>query len=352
MKTRTLKSEKMTPTDSSFQGRGLYLTKGRLGRTVALTLFLVLMQSSMSGVSAQTNPPQGTARNTVPAAKNAATTTSTSDSPRSSSPRDGGALFVPSLDVTSPTSFSSVDAARRNRPPEPSKTKEDLYYPDGFLSLSSPTPEPGGATSKTEPPKKTTTEPKDSGVQLRPLDPSVETTPVTAAPVQEKERVVPKRDKGKDKFFFLAFSVALAGLGIFVYHEFRYREQLRSDLVRNARLCSPTATAADFDAILAADMDLTDPRAPSFVNPHYDANVLMYQDPDQSGKRLSDPDFDDFHFEASSEASSHIGPGLSEENFDFAPEGNAVVLREPAEDFVVGSELTTVTPVQPPARVK
>ncbi|MBQ2849998.1 MAG: hypothetical protein IJE77_05910, partial [Thermoguttaceae bacterium] len=42
------------------------------------------------------------------------------------------ALFVPTLDLESPTVFSSVDAARRNRPPQPSKRSEELLYPEGF----------------------------------------------------------------------------------------------------------------------------------------------------------------------------------------------------------------------------
>ena len=252
---------------------------------------------------------------------------------------NGGALFVPSRDVNSSTHFSSVDAARRNRPPEPSKTREDLFYPDGFLTLSSPTPE-SAATSSTANIDSTSrkTGSEDRGVQLRPLDPSVETTPITVGQPQITEKVAPK--KRRDRFFFLAVSVALAGLGFFVYNEFRYREQLRADLVRNARLCSPNATAADFESVLAADLDLTDPRAPSYVNPRYDADVLMFDDPDPLGKTLKDPDFDGFHFEASDNKLNHRGPGLGEENFDFMPEGRSVVLNsEPTEDFIVGGDL-------------
>ena len=253
----------------------------------------------------------------------------------------GGALFVPSRDVNSSTHFSTVDAARRNRPPEPSKSREDLFYPDGFLTLSSPTPESSTASMAANvdtTSRKIGTE--DRGVQLRPLDPSVETTPVTVGQPQMTEKVSTK--KRRDRFFFFAVSVALAGLGFFVYNEFRYREQLRADLVRNARLCSPNATAADFESILAADLDLTDPRAPSYVNPRYDADVLMFDDPDPLGKTLKDPDFDGFHFEASEGELNHQGPGLGEENFDFMPEGKSVILNsEPTEDFIVGGGLVS-----------
>jgi hypothetical protein len=251
----------------------------------------------------------------------------------------GGALFVPSRDVNSSAHFSTVDAARRNRPPEPSKSREDLFYPDGFLTLSSPTPEPAASKTSTNASSLSKkSELEDRGVQLRPLDPSVETTPVTTSRAQAPEKPAP--EKRKDRFFFFAVSIALAGLGFFVYNELRYREQLRTDLVQNARLCSPNATAADFESVLAADLDLTDPRAPSYVNPRYDADVLMFDDPDSLGKTLKDPDFDGFHFEASADKLAHRGPGLGEENFDFMPEGKLSILnKEPAEDFVVGGDL-------------
>ena len=253
-------------------------------------------------------------------------------------PSNGGALFVPSRDVNSSTHFSTVDAARRNRPPEPSKSREDLFYPDGFLTLSSPTPEPPTPKGSSSGVSSKKAEFEDKGAQLRPLDPSVETTPITVSQPQSSGKAASR--KRKDRFFFFAVSIALAGLGFFVYNEFRYREQLRADLVRNARLCSPNATAADFESILTADLDLTDPRAPSYINPRYDADVLMFDDPDPLGKTLKDPDFDGFHFEASDARRFHQGPGLGEENFDFTPEGNSSILNsEPTEDFVVGGDL-------------
>lgn len=263
---------------------------------------------------------------------------------------NGSTLFVPSLDVNSATSFASVDAARRNRPPEPSKTREDLYYPDGFLTLSSPTPNPKESDSlgKEDSDKSET---RGEGEKIRPLDPSVETTPLVLNPypgVKEPEK------RKRDKFSFFAFSIALAGLGVFVYLERRYRDQLRDDIARNSRLCSPNATSADFESVLASNVDLTDPRAPSYANPRYDADVLMFNDPDPSGKNLTDPNFDDFHFEASASRLGRRGPSLSEENFDFVPEGTE---RSPAdelpEDFVVSGCLAKFNGSQnPPEQTK
>lgn len=258
----------------------------------------------------------------------------------SASGTNAAPLFVPSRDLHSPNYYSAVDAARKDRPPEPTKVREDLFYPDGFLTLSTPTPPP----QSPEKPKKSESEPEktqkrvDRGDPIRPLDPSVETTPLTVEPrVKTEETEEPARRSRKDRFFFFAVSVALAGLGIFVYNDFRYRDQLRADLVKNAKLCSPTATPADFAEVLAEDVDLTDPRAPSYVNPHYDADVVLYADPDKAGKILSDPAFDDYRFEVSNSPRSHFGPGLGDENFDFAPseDGADVLGEEEEEDFDV-----------------
>ena len=252
-------------------------------------------------------------------------------------------LFVPTLDLHSPTYYSSVDAARKDRPPEPAKVSEELYYPDGFLTLSSPTPLP---VAKEKPSKIEKEMPEksakkvDRGDHIRPLDPSVETTPLTVEPRVKKEtQEEPIKRSRKDRFFFFAVSVALAGLGVFIYNDFRYRDQLRADLVRNAKLCSPNATPEDFEGVLAEDVDLTDPRAPSYVNPHYDADVVLYADPDKAGKILSDPAFDDYRFEASSSHREHFGPGLGDENFDFAPSGDSGAALEDEEEaeFNVGA---------------
>lgn len=231
------------------------------------------------------------------------------------------ALFVPSLDLESPTVFSSVDAARRNRPPQPAKRSEELLYPEGFLELSAPTPEPvvesveetkdvvaQETLKKEEPPRR--------------LDPFAETTPLAPPPEPEP----PKKEAG-DQILFFALSFALAALGGFIYVDYRYRDRLKADLARNARLRSPNACSADFDELLIS----------------------------ADGERL-DAAFDDWAFSANANASTSFeeeepfepisdsvpptnGPGLAEENFDFAPSSATnpkSTLSEPEEDFVVG----------------
>ncbi|MGI6401334.1 MAG: hypothetical protein ACOX0A_04380 [Thermoguttaceae bacterium] len=318
MKTGSLKNEKIAENAPLMSRRSKLLSWSSLLFSLATLVFILSSVLASALFAQRTQPPV----NVDPA-------------------YNGTTLFVPSRDVNSSTSFSSVDAARRNRPPEPAKTREDLFYPDGFLTLSSPTPEPNVDSSLGK------TDRQSNDAQLRPLDPSVETTPLTVNPTQQAERK--DSEKGRDHFTFFAVSIALAALGIFIYHEFRYRETLRSDLVRNARLCSPNATSSDFDSVLAADVNMTDPRAPSYVNPHYDADVLMFDDPDHHGKTLTDPDFDDFRFEVSDSQVAHSGPGLNEENFDFTPVGDSsvVISDEPVEDFVVGGgDLATLNDSQ------
>lgn len=244
---------------------------------------------------------------------------------------DGVPMFVSSVDADSPVFFSSVDAARRNRPPQPAKTREDLFYPDGFLSLSSPSVE---KTEKTETLKevreeKIVAEEKEvlsEVVPIRPLDPSVETTPSAIPIIEEKKKVK------EDNVFFLALSVALASLGVFLYYDFRYRNQLREDLVQNARLCSSRAVAADFEAVLARGPELTDPREPSYINPTFDPESLAFDD------RKVNVNPDEERFNVSETGSSAAGPDIDEENFDFVPKERSAVdsVNEPYEDFVVG----------------
>ena len=241
-----------------------------------------------------------------------------------SAPYEGRALFVPSLDLESPTVFSSVDAARRNRPPQPAERSEELLYPEGFLELSAPTPEPVVAFPVEET-KDVVATPQPTPKKEEPprrLDPFAETTPLAPPPEPEP----PKKEPG-DQILFFALSFALAALGGFIYVDYRYRDRLKADLARNARLRSPNACAADFDELLIS----------------------------ADGERL-DVGFDDFAFLASSSASTSFedeetfepivestpptnGPGLNEENFDFAPSSassSKSVLSEPEEDFIVG----------------
>lgn len=230
------------------------------------------------------------------------------------------ALFVPSLDLESPTVFSAVDAARRNRPPQPAKRSEELLYPEGFLELSAPTPEP--VVEETKDVVATPQEPPKKEEPPRRLDPFAETTPLAPPPEPEP----PKKEAG-DQILFFALSFALAALGGFIYVDYRYRDRLKADLARNARLRSPNAVAADFDELLfSAD-----------------------------GERF-ETTLDDFAFLSNSNASTSFedeevfepiveppaptnGPDLAEENFDFAPSSATnpkATLSEPEEDFVVG----------------
>ena len=233
------------------------------------------------------------------------------------------ALFVPSLDMESPTVFSAVDAARRNRPPQPEKRSEELLYPEGFLELSAPTPEPVVEPSVEE--TKVAATPQESPKQeapLRRLDPTAETTPLAPPPEPEP----PKKEAG-DQILFFALSFALAALGAFIYVDYRYRDRLKADLARNARLRSPNAVAADFDDVLnAVDGERFDPT--------FDELAFLT-------KSSASTSFDDEEtFEPIVEPTPPTnGPGLSEENFDFAPSyatNPKAALSEPQEDFVVG----------------
>ena len=231
------------------------------------------------------------------------------------------ALFVPSLDMESPTVFSAVDAARRNRPPQPSKRSEELLYPEGFLELSAPTPEP-----VVEETKEVVATPQDSPKNEEPprrLDPFAETTPLAPPPEPEP----PKKEAG-DQILFFALSFALAALGAFIYVDYRYRDRLKADLARNARLRSPNAVAADFDDVLnAVDGERFDPTFEelTFLTR---ANASTSFDDEEAFEPIVEP------------TPPTNGPNLSEENFDFAPSyatNPKATLSEPEEDFIVGA---------------
>ncbi len=235
------------------------------------------------------------------------------------------ALFVPSLDLESPTFFSSLDAARRNRPPQPAKRSEELLYPEGFLELSAPTPEPIDELNVEET-KDVVATPEASSKKEEPprrLDPFAETTPL--APPSEPEP--PKKEAG-DQILFFALSFALAALGGFIYVDYRYRDRLKADLARNARLRSPNACAADFDELLiAVDEERFD---------------VVFDDLAFLSNSNASTSFDDEEpFEPIAESTSPTnGPDLNEENFDFAPSSatsSKSALSEPEEDFVVGA---------------
>lgn len=230
------------------------------------------------------------------------------------------ALFVPSLDLESPTVFSSLDAARRNRPPQPAKRSEELLYPEGFLGLSAPTPEP-----VVEETKEVVATPEDSSKKEEPprrLDPFAETTPLAPPPEPEP----PKKEAG-DQILFFALSFALAALGGFIYVDYRYRDRLKADLARNARLRSPNAVAADFDELLiSADGERLDSNFDDWAV-WSNSNAPTSFDDEEAFEPITEP------------TPPANGPGVAEENFDFAPSSasnSASVWAEPEEDFVVG----------------
>lgn len=244
-----------------------------------------------------------------------------------STPSEGRALFVPTLDLQSPTSFSSVEAARSVRPPQPAKRREELIYPEGFLELSAPTPEPTPeAPLETERPSDEKTEKTEEAKKEEPprrLDPSAETTPLAPPPQPE-----PPQPEPGDQILFFALSIALVALGGFIYADYRYRDRLKNELARNARLRSPNAVAADFDDVLS-----------SVDGERLDASFddLAYFSTAPSTSVLDDEEV----FEPIAEpAPPTNGADLNEENFDFAPasDSNAkAALAEPQEDFVVGA---------------
>ena len=245
---------------------------------------------------------------------------------------DADPMFVSSVDADSSVPFSTVGAARRSRPPRPAKTREDPWYPEGFLTLSSPTPDPdaaprrersildgGAAGKKVEPP-------------VRVLDSSVEATPYS----RPQQLEAPPRKK--DNALFLSISIALLGLGIFLYYDFVYRNQLKEDLVRNAKLCSSKAVASDFDELLAEAPELTDPREPSYAEPNFDPDLLSFDG--RAGARLPSR-YDGDSFDVSDPVSTSESD-LEGENFDFEPKGTDGLLASAEEvgDFVVGASST------------
>ncbi len=299
--------------------------RARFGRGAAVGLLAVVASLSLEFATAQSQSAR-TAEQPSRAVGNVA------------APDGSGTLFVPTLDLDSPSVFSSVDAARRNRPPKPAKVKEDLFYPDGFLTLSKETPEPTPPKSETAATEEKTSEPP------RRLNPSAETTPISP-PVDPE----PAKETRGDQILFFASSVALAALGIFVYFDYRYREQLKSDLARNARLCSSGAVSADFADVLAKDET---PFDASYIDPNLDAPPYLFGATPGADAGLTgfgetvsawngagfgdypeDNDANDRFF------ATGTGVDLKEENFDFAPASTASV-PEPQEDFVVGQNRT------------
>ena len=244
-------------------------------------------------------------------------------------------LFVPSVDVNSAISFSSIDAARKNRPPEPSKKKEELYYPDGFLELSVPfrpvdVEDAIGSRGEDGDDKSESTD-----IPICLFDPGRESTPQSnlTNPISKGSK---EAEGVGESFAFWSLSIALAGLAFFVYHEYRYKTKLRTDLARNAFLCSPHASSKDFDSVLNEMGTTADPLLAASL-PFYStgesrgdsAGSSLYVD---ESREVALSRFDTF------EHSSHIScdPETETENFDFVPDGSsATVDNEASEGFVV-----------------
>lgn len=240
---------------------------------------------------------------------------------------DSSPLFVPSTDVDSPIFFSSIDAARRNRPPRPAKTRENLFYPDGFLTLSSPESEKSVGIESQGGELQIVPESFDKpSVVLNPLDPAVETTPSVIPQVSFESD-----NKRGDNVLFWVISITLAGLGLFLYYDYRYRNQLKNELVHNAKLCSVNAVSSDFDEVLAKAPDMTDPRAPSYVDPSFDPYPLDF------GEQYL-PSHGCYSYRNEVNGLPEVaGAGLEEENMDFVPRGAhfSRANSEIVEDFVV-----------------
>ncbi len=242
-------------------------------------------------------------------------------------------LFVPSVDVNSAISFSSIDAARKNRPPEPSKKKEELYYPDGFLGLSVPF-QPADTEDLVDS-RVNDGEAESTDIPMSLFDPGRESTPQSNLPNPISSG--PKEPGGVgESFAFWSFSVALAGLAFFVYHEYKYKTKLRTDLARNAYLCSPHASSKDFDSVLNETGGADDPLLAASL-PFYSTNEALVGLGSSSLYADESRDVALSRYDAY-EHNSHlpVDPEAEKENFDFVPDGSSVsVDNEASQGFVV-----------------
>ncbi len=129
----------------------------------------------------------------------------------------------------------------RTRPPKPTKQRDDLHFPPGFLQHSKPsevsdtadTPQEGKRDSSSTP----STDKKNETAPSQPRD--------DAEPNIEPVRA-------RDDTTLLGIIVSAALLGIFVFADYRYRCWLQSALLQNNRLLAPEAAASDFDEVFMA----------------------------------------------------------------------------------------------------
>lgn len=242
-------------------------------------------------------------------------------------------LFVPSVDVNSAISYSSIDAARKNRPPEPSKKKEELYYPNGFLELSVPF-QPADTEDLVDS-RVNDDEAESTDIPMSLFDPGRESTPLSNLP--NPISCGSKEPGGVgESFAFWSLSVALAGLAFFVYHEYKYKTKLRTDLARNAYLCSPHASSKDFGSVLNETGGADDPLLAASL-PFYSTNEALVGLGSSSLYADESRDVALSRYDAH-EHTSHlpVDPEAEKENFDFVPDGSSVsVDNEASQGFVV-----------------
>lgn len=134
------------------------------------------------------------------------------------------------------TSGFPGDDQERTRPPKPTRQRDDLHFPPGFLQLSKPTELPTESETPQESKRET---------------PVVTEKKEVIAPVVSRDDTEPNIEptRSGDDTILLGIVVSAALLGIFVFADYRYRCWLQSVLLQNNRLLSPDVAASDFDEI-------------------------------------------------------------------------------------------------------
>ena len=140
--------------------------------------------------------------------------------------------------------FPSGDS-ERTRPPKPTKQRDDLHFPPGFLQLSRPSEVPVSADT----PQEGKREPSSAPSASSPTDKKTE-----VGPSQPRDDTEPNIEpiRARDDTTLLGIIVSAALLGIFVFADYRYRCWLQSALLQNNRLLAPEAAASDFDEVFMA----------------------------------------------------------------------------------------------------
>lgn len=247
-------------------------------------------------------------------------------------------LFISSLDGESLTPFSADETVRHSRPPSPSKEREDLFYPDGFLALSSSV---SGGDNRVLKSSRANDQVFVETDFLHPLDPSVETTPLfVPSPVVEHA-------KAEDSVaLFFVLSIAFLGVGVFLYSDFCYRNRLKEDMNRNVKLYSSCITLTDLKEDLTAEVGNIVGGASTSVLPLKD-DIVEDTSIDSSllipGERVAEwRDAREYAEDVSVVGDTDI---LHEQNFDFSPKSEigSGVDDEVTEDFIVSTGGSTIS---------